>query len=201
MGREGNTSTEQYYLISAKTICYHYPLFMPALMPAVSSFRFIHYHCFTQRAPWPWRCECATTQDLPPRARAGRERRAAASLAGRARCNPNPNPNRAISPELYPFIYCLTILGVFYAATVGFYRCTYFRILFCTFYSRFTLLQYTYARRVIVPDNKSPVEKYCSVLVVAFGGAPVSYVGPRQKNKESHLSAATYGVVKEGVQI
>ena len=88
MGREGNTSTEQYYLISAKTICYHYPLFMPALMPAVSSFRFIHYHCFTQRAPWPWRCECATTQDLPPRARAGRERRAAASLAGRARCRP-----------------------------------------------------------------------------------------------------------------
>ena len=150
MGREGNTSTEQYYLISAKTICYHYPLFMPAFMPAVSSFRFIHYHCFTQRAPWPWRCECATTQDLPPRAQAGRERRAAASLAGRARCNPNPNPNRAISPELYPFIYCLTILGVFYAATVGFYRCTYFRILFCTFYaafirefSRFTLLKNT----------------------------------------------------------
>ena len=50
--------------------------------------------------------------------------------------------------ELYPFIYCLTILGVFYAATVGFYRCTFFRILFCTFYeafirefSRFTLLK------------------------------------------------------------
>ena len=108
----------------------------------------------------------------PSSARAGGtgEASGGASLAGRARCNPNPNPNRAISPELYPFIYCLTILGVFYAATVGFYRCTYFRILFCTFYSRFTLLQYTYARRVIVPDNKSPVEKYCSVLVVAFGG-------------------------------
>ena len=56
-------------------------------MPAVSSFSFYplsiltrrrgantavgtHYHCFTQRAPWPWRCVCATTLGLPPRARA-----------------------------------------------------------------------------------------------------------------------------------
>ena len=35
---------------------------------------------------------------------------------------------------MYPCIYCLTILGVFYDASVGFYRCTLFRILFCTFY-------------------------------------------------------------------
>jgi hypothetical protein len=115
-----------YFLISPKTslfffvlwrllefylIIIHYLCLLLCLQPRV--FRFTHYHCFTQRAPWPWRCECATTHNPNP--------------------NPNPNLNRTISPELYPFIYCLTILGVFYAATVGFYRCIFFRILFCTF--------------------------------------------------------------------
>ena len=46
-------------------------------------------------------------------------------------------PKTRTSPELYPFIYCLTILGVFYNASVGFYRCTLFRILLCTFYAAF----------------------------------------------------------------
>ena len=69
-----------------------------------------------------------------------------------------------ISPELYPFIYCLTILDVFYDASVGFYRCTLFHILFCTFYaafirefSRFTLLKssylYLYSAREILSSG------------------------------------------------
>ena len=51
------------------------------------------------------------------------------------------------SPELYPFIYCLTILGVFYDASVGFYRCTfsayYFSALFMQLlYASFRVLLY-----------------------------------------------------------
>ena len=55
--------------------------------------------------------------------------------------------------ELYPFIYCLTILGVFYAATVGFYRCTFFRILFCTFYAAFIreFLRFTSLKKLYSP--------------------------------------------------
>ena len=83
------TSTREYFLISPKTSLFFSfyggswsfmlslsIIFMPLLCMLCRVFRFIHYHCFTQRAPWPWRCECATTQGLPPRAGAGRGRRA-----------------------------------------------------------------------------------------------------------------------------
>ena len=102
-------------------LSYHYPLFMPAFMPAASSFFVFSYTFFLHHS-------------LPasPRDRSGE-----GSRYFNPNPNPNPNLNRTISPELYPFIYCLTILGVFYAATVGFYRCIFFRILFCTFYAAF----------------------------------------------------------------
>ena len=121
-------------------VCYHYPLFLPAFMPAGSSFSFLSIIVSEpQTQPPP-----TATSVAPPSVTHNASRRGRLHDLWRAVIKPD------FSRELYPFIYCLTILGVLYAATVGFYRCTLFPFFFAHFmkpfireFSRFTLLKNT----------------------------------------------------------
>ena len=120
-------------------LCYHYSLFLPAFMGAPGVFSLLSITIVSQPLRTPLR-RLLRLQSVTQNA----SRRGRLHDLWRAVIKPD------FPRELYPFIYCLTILGVFYAATVGFYRCTFFRILFCTFYaafirefSRFTLLKNT----------------------------------------------------------